>query len=525
MKTQADISHWMKYTLKGQTHRNLSVPLLIEKALERKEGTLTSSGAFSAVTGAYTGRSPKDKFIVNDPSITDTIDWGPVNQPMSPDIFDRLYMKMLDYLQKKEVFVFDGFVGTDKNHRLPIRTINEYAWHNLFVQQLFVRPISSDLENFTPEFTIISAPDLIADPQMDGTNSEAFIAVSFERRLILIGGTQYAGEMKKSIFGIMNYLLPDRDVFPMHCSANIGSNERTALFFGLSGTGKTTLSADPERNLIGDDEHGWSKDGIFNFEGGCYAKCIGLSEEKEPQIWNAIRFGAVLENVVLDEKRNPLYEDGSLTENTRAAYPIEHIPGARIPGIGQHPDVILFLTADAFGVLPPIARLTPEQAIYHFLSGYTSKLAGTERGVTEPEATFSTCFGAPFLPRPAHVYAQMLGKRIEEYNARVYLVNTGWTGGPYGVGKRMQLSYTRTMVKAALDGSLDQATFTPDPIFGIHIPDQCPGIPSKLLFPRNTWQDPVAFVTQAKELARRFQENFAKFISVDRAVIQAGPQV
>ncbi|SFS77154.1 phosphoenolpyruvate carboxykinase (ATP) [Marininema halotolerans] len=525
MKTQSDISHWMRYTLKGQTHRNLSVPLLIEKALLRKEGTLTSSGAFSAVTGAYTGRSPKDKFIVQDASISDTIDWGPINQPMSPDVFDRLYLKMLNYLKEKEIFIFDGYAGADSSYRLPIRSINEYAWHNLFVQQLFVRPNPSDLEDFTPEFTIISAPDLKADPELDGTHSEAFIAVSLKRRLILIGGTQYAGEMKKSIFSIMNYLLPDRDVFPMHCSANIGSDNKTALFFGLSGTGKTTLSADPERYLIGDDEHGWSKDGIFNIEGGCYAKCIGLSEDKEPQIWNAIRFGAVLENVVLDDYRSPNYDDGSLTENTRAAYPIEHIPGARIPGIGQHPDVIIFLTADAFGVLPPIARLTPEQAMYHFLSGYTSKLAGTERGVTEPEATFSTCFGAPFLPRPAHVYAEMLGKRIEEHNARVYLVNTGWSGGAYGIGKRMDLSYTRAMVKAALNGSLDQANFTPDSIFNLYVPDQCPGVPAELLSPRNTWKDPIAFESQAKDLAHRFQKNFSKFKNVDPAVIQAGPRV
>ncbi|MFC4076367.1 phosphoenolpyruvate carboxykinase (ATP) [Salinithrix halophila] len=524
MKTQADVSNWMKYTLEGPVYQNLSTSQLVEKAVQRGEGILTSSGAFRALTGKYTGRSPKDKFLVKEPSLSDTIDWGPVNQPMDPNVFEDLYGKVLDYLRNRDVFVFDGFAGADREYRLPIRVVNEYAWHNLFTRQLFIRPEPSDLEGFSPQFTIISAPGLKADPERDGTHSETFIVVSLERRVILIGGTQYAGEIKKSVFSVMNYLLPDRDVLPMHCSANMGGDGSTALFFGLSGTGKTTLSADPGRSLIGDDEHGWSDNGIFNIEGGCYAKCIGLSREKEPQIWNAIRFGAVLENVAVDDQRTPLFDDTLLTENTRAAYPIEHIPGARIPGVGGHPDVILFLTADAFGVLPPIARLTSEQAMYHFLSGYTSKLAGTERGVTKPEATFSTCFGAPFLPRPARIYAEMLGKKIERHHARVYLVNTGWSGGPYGTGSRMKLVHTRALVKAALDGSLEEAAFSPDPAFGLQVPNYCPDVPVELLLPRNTWSDPSAYDNKAKELAHRFQENFTKFTHISEAIRNAGPQ-
>ncbi|MDR6225933.1 phosphoenolpyruvate carboxykinase (ATP) [Desmospora profundinema] len=525
MDTEVFVSGSVSGSFHGTVHNNLSTSQLIEQALHRKEGRLTSTGAFMATTGKYTGRSPKDKYLVDEPAVHHHIDWGSVNRPMEPAVFDHLATAVQQYLANKDVFIFDGFAGSDRKHRLPLRVINEYAWHNLFARQLFVRPTEEEFARHQPEFTVISAPGFLADPKRDGTRSETFIAVSLERRIILIGGTQYAGEMKKSIFSVMNYLLPDQGVLPMHCSANRGTNGDTALFFGLSGTGKTTLSADPDRQLIGDDEHGWSDTGVFNIEGGCYAKCIGLSEEKEPQIWNAIRFGTVLENVALDERGVADYSSSVYTENTRAAYPVDYIPGARIPGVGDHPETILFLTADAFGVLPPIAKLTPEQAMYHFLSGYTSKLAGTERGVTEPETTFSTCFGAPFLPRPARVYAEMLGEKIARHQSRVYLVNTGWSGGPYGTGQRMKLAYTRAMVKSALNGSLDQAGFTPDTVFGIHIPDSCPSVPSDILQPRRTWDDPDAYDRKARELALRFQENFRRFTDVGDAIRNAGPRI
>lgn len=509
----------------NQVYHNLSVADLTAASLERQEGIQTSAGALRVTTGKYTGRSPKDKFLVDEPSVHEHIAWGPVNQPISREKFDRLYHKTMEYLQNRELFVFDGFAGSDKEYRLPIRVVNEYAWHNLFVHQLFVRPTEEELKEHQPEFTVIAVPGLQADPQTDGTHSETFIVVSFEKRLVLIGGTQYAGEMKKSIFSVLNYLLPFKGVFPMHCSANVGEQGDVALFFGLSGTGKTTLSADPNRRLIGDDEHGWSDHGVFNFEGGCYAKCIGLSQEKEPQIWNAIQFGTVLENVVVDpETKIADYEDGSLTENTRAAYPIDYIPGAVIPGTAGHPEVIVFLTADAFGVLPPISKLTKEQAMYHFLSGYTSKLAGTERGVTEPEATFSTCFGAPFLPLRPSVYAKMLGEKIDRYQARVYLVNTGWSGGSYGIGKRMNLAYTRNMVTAAINGTIEQASFATDPIFGLWVPDQVEGVPSDVLNPRQTWQDKQAYDAKARDLAARFVKNFEKFTDVADDIRNAGPK-
>ncbi len=506
-------------------NRNLPVPALGEAALARGEAILTREGALRAVTGKYTGRSPKDKFLVDEPSVRGKIDWGPVNQPMDPEVFDRLYQRVMDYMEQRQPFIFDGFAGADPKHRLPIRVINELAWHNLFIRQLLIRPTEEELAEHQPELTLIVAPGFQADPERDGTRSETFIAVSLERGLILIGGTYYAGEMKKSIFSVMNYLLPEKGVLPMHCSANIGKSGDVALFFGLSGTGKTTLSADPERRLIGDDEHGWSDRGIFNIEGGCYAKCIGLSREKEPQIWSAIRFGSVLENVMLDDQRNPLYDRNDITENTRAAYPVDYIPASVIPGVAGHPQVILFLTADASGVLPPIARLTPEQAMYHFLSGYTSKLAGTERGILEPEATFSACFGAPFLPRPALVYAEMLGKKIAEHGVRVYLVNTGWTGGPYGVGERVKLAYTRNMVRAAINGDLENVPMTPDPIFQVAVPESCPDVPKEILHPRNTWSDPQQYDQKALELARRFQENFSKFKDIPRTIRDAGPRI
>jgi len=510
----------------NKVHCNLSVSKLIEKALVRKEGSLTSSGALQVLTGKYTGRSPGDKYVVAEPSVQEEIAWGTVNQPISPQQFEQLYNKAERYMNQRELFVFDGFAGADTEYKLPVRIVNEYAWHNLFVRQLFLRPSVEELKSHVPEFTVISLPGLTANPDLDGTRSETFICISFEKRIVLIGGTEYAGEMKKSIFTVLNYLLPRKGVLPMHCSANVGEDGKSALFFGLSGTGKTTLSTDPDRRLIGDDEHGWTDGGIFNFEGGCYAKCVCLSEEKEPQIWSAIRYGSVLENVVFNPETGvPDYNDTRITENTRAAYPINYIPGAVIPGIAPHPDVILLLTADAYGVLPPISKLTKYQAIYHFLSGYTSKLAGTERGITEPEATFSTCFGAPFLPLRPNVYASMLGEKIEKHHVKVYLVNTGWVGGPYGVGKRVNLTYTRAMVTAAINGNIEKATFTPDPIFDLLCPESLPGVPGDVLQPWDCWQNKHDYKEKALELAGLFTRNFEKFVDMPADIITAGPRI
>ncbi|MHC0038945.1 phosphoenolpyruvate carboxykinase (ATP) [Pseudoneobacillus sp. C159] len=508
----------------NNVHTQLSVPQLVEKVLTRQEGVLTSTGAVRATTGKYTGRSPKDKYIVQEASVINKIDWGSVNQPISEEAFSNLYSKMLEYLKiQEEVFVFKGFAGADKRYRFPIQVINEYAWHNLFAHQLFIRPTDEELLEHQSQFSVIAAPNFKADPAVDGTMSETFIIISFEKRVVLIGGTEYAGEMKKSIFSIMNYLLPEQDIFPMHCSANVGREGDVALFFGLSGTGKTTLSADANRRLIGDDEHGWSANGVFNVEGGCYAKCIGLSREKEPQIFDAIRFGTVLENVVLNtETRVADYDDNSLTENTRAAYPLQAIDNIVDPSVAGHPNTIVFLTADAFGVLPPISKLTKEQAMYHFLSGYTSKLAGTERGVTSPEATFSTCFGSPFLPLPATVYAEMLGQKISEHNSQVFLVNTGWTGGEYGVGSRMKLAYTRAMVQAALEGELNNVETVKDAIFGLDIPLHVAGVPDEVLQPSKTWADQETYEAKAKELATKFRENFKKFANVPADIEEKG---
>ena len=504
--------------------RNLSTPKLVEEAVSRGEGVLSARGALVAETGKYTGRSPKDKFTVKDAITENKIDWGAVNLAFSPEKFDALCDRVLAYLKDQRVYAQDLFCGADPRYQLPIRVINELAWHNLFVRQLFIRPTGEELKSHKPEFTIVSAPGFRADPQRDGTNSEVFVIVNFTRRLVLIGGTAYAGEMKKSIFGVMNFLLPERDVFPMHCSANAGEDGVTALFFGLSGTGKTTLSADPTRRLIGDDEHGWSEDGTFNFEGGCYAKCIKLSRQNEPQIWNALDFGSVLENVALDpESGEPDFDDDSRTENTRAAYPVEHIENAVIPGIGGHPKNVVFLTADAFGVLPAVSKLTPEQAMYHFMSGYTAKVAGTEAGVTEPQATFSTCFGAPFMPLPPKVYAEMLGRRLREHNAQCWLVNTGWQGGPYGIGKRMSLPYTRAMVNALVEGELGRVGFEIEPAFGLNIPKEVPGVPPELLNPRHSWKDKAAYDKMAAELAARFEKNFEQF-EAPRAIKEAGPR-
>lgn len=507
----------------NNVYKNLSVPRLIEEALKRGEGHLTETGALNVYTGKYTGRSPNDKFIVDEPSIHDKIWWGN-NKPIEKEHFENLLRQLTAYLQNRNIFIFDGFAGADPKYRLPIRVINEFAYQNLFCRQLFIVPSQDELLNHKPGFTVICAPGFKADPETDKVNSEAFIIISFEKKLVIIGGSQYAGEIKKSVFSVMNYLMPEAGVLSMHCSANVGEDGSTALFFGLSGTGKTTLSADPHRYLIGDDEHGWTEEGIFNFEGGCYAKCINLTREKEPQIYDAIKFGSVLENVIIDEStRVPDYDSDKVTENTRAAYPVEFIPGAVIPGVGGHPKTVVFLTADAFGVLPPIAKLSKEQAMYYFISGYTSKLAGTERGITEPQATFSSCFGAPFLPLSPMVYAQLLGEKIEKHNSSVFLVNTGWTGGAYGVGRRMNLEYTRAMIKAALDGDLDSVEYEQDPIFGLKIPKTCPDVPSEILNPRNTWKDKAAYDKTAKKLSESFAENIVKFSDIADEVAAAGP--
>ena len=511
----------------AKVHRNLNPAELVEASIRADEGFLAANGALVAMTGKRTGRSPKDRFFVSHGESKEQIAWGATNQAVEPEVFDALFDRVRAHLEGRELYVVDGYVGADPTHRIKLRVICEFAWHALFAHQLFRRLDPAELDGFEPEFTVVYAPTFDAVPARDQTTSEAFIGLDLERKQVLIVGTRYAGEMKKSIFTAANYLLPQQGVLPMHCSANIGANDDVALFFGLSGTGKTTLSADPERGLIGDDEHGWGDNGIFNFEGGCYAKCIRLSEEREPQIWHAIRFGSVLENVVVDEHtKEPDYDADAVTENTRAAYPLEYIDNFVPEGMGGHAESVVFLTADAFGVLPPIARLAPESAMYHFLSGFTAKLAGTEAGLgSEPEATFSTCFGAPFLPLNPSVYAEMLGERIAKHQARVYLVNTGWTGGPYGVGKRMDLGHTRAMVRAATSGELDDVETRRHPIFNIDVPVACPGVPDEVLDPQSTWADPEAYDRQARELAAMFVDNFRKFSDdVPVEVVDAGPK-
>ena len=508
----------------SKIRRNLPVEKLVEISISNNEGVLTSTNSLSVKTGKYTGRSPNDRFIIYDDETHDKIDWGKINHQFPTEKFNQILEKMEKSIVDKEIFVFDGFVGADKNNRLPIRIINDHAWQSLFARQLFVRPSKEELDNHEPEFTVICLNDFEALPEIDGTNSNAFILINLSKKITIIGATSYAGEMKKSLFSVMNYLMPSRNIFPMHCSANIGKNGETALFFGLSGTGKTSLSADPNRLLIGDDEHGWSESGIFNFEGGCYAKCINLTEEAEPQIWNAIKSGAVLENVIVDkETLKPDFDDGIITENTRAAYPLDYIPGAVFPSIGGHPKVIIFLTADALGVLPPVSKLTREGAMFHFLSGYTSKLAGTERGIKVPISTFSECFGAPFMPRFASVYAKMLGERISQHNTVVYLINTGWSGGPYGVGKRISIKYSRAMVTAALTGSLDIVKYRHDEVFNLDVPTECPNVPSEILDPKNTWIDKDSYDLSAKKLAQLFSDNFKKFKDVTDDIKSAGP--
>ena len=506
-------------------HWNLTTPQLVEASVNRSEGQLAANGALLVATGDRTGRSPNDRFIVEEDSTKHLINWGKVNVPISEARFDHLYNKVIAYHQQKELFGQDLFVGQHPTYRMPVRVVTEFAWAALFARTLLVRPQNdSEIANHQPEYTVLHAPRLHADPVIDGTNSHVFVILNLAKKIVIIGGTEYGGEIKKSFFAIMNFLLPQKDVFPMHCSANVGKDGDTALFFGLSGTGKTSLSADPERQLIGDDEHGWGDDGIFNFEGGCYAKAIKLSKEKEPQIYNAIRFGSIAENVVYDEKNRKIdYDADDLTENTRATYPVEFIDNVLIPGIGGHPKNVMFLTADAFGVLPPISKLTPEMAMYHFLAGYTSKLAGTEAGITEPQTTFSECFGSPFMPLPATRYAEMLGDKMRKHNADVWLVNTGWSGGAYGVGKRMDIRLTRAMIKAALDGQLREVEFKADPVFKVLVPQSCPDVPTEVLNPRNTWADKDAYDKQAADLAARFKKNFEKFPDASDAICNAGP--
>ena len=493
---------------------NQSTPALYEHAVQRREGRVAHLGPLVVRTGQYTGRSPNDKYIVREPGSEKDI-WWDVAKPFEPENYERLKARLTAYLQGRDLFVQDCYAGAHPDYRIPIRVVNTRAWHNLFARNMFIRePDREKLANHVPEFTVIDAPLFHAVPDQDGTRSEVFVVINFDQREVIIGGTDYAGEIKKSIFGVMTYLLPPKDVLPMHCSANYGKDENDlAIFFGLSGTGKTTLSADPDRMLIGDDEHGWGDKGVFNFEGGCYAKVIRLSKEGEPEIYQTTRmFGTILENVVVDSATRRLDLDSDVfTENTRASYPISHIPNVAANGRGGHPKQILMLTADAFGVLPPIAKLTPEQAMYHFLSGYTAKVAGTERGITEPQATFSACFGAPFMSRRPSVYAKMLGEKIAKHDVKVWLVNTGWTGGPYGEGQRMQLAHTRAMVKAALSGELDGVETTPHPVFGVHVPKSCPHVPPAVLDPRTTWADADAYDAQARKLAGMFQKNFEKF--------------
>ncbi|WP_017416678.1 phosphoenolpyruvate carboxykinase (ATP) [Clostridium tunisiense] len=504
--------------------KNLSAACLVEHAVKRGEGTLAESGALVVNTGKYTGRSPKDRFIVKQESINGLINWGEVNLPIEENVFNKLYEKVTKYLSDKDLFVFNGYVGAMEEYKMNIRVVNEYASEALMSTQLFRRPSEEELKSHSPQFNVIVAPGFKANGKEDGVNSEAFIIINFDKKIILIGGTQYSGEIKKSIFSVMNFLLPLKGVFPMHCSANIGEDGDTAVFFGLSGTGKTTLSADPDRKLIGDDEHGWCDKGIFNFEGGCYAKTIKLDKEKEAQIYNALKFGALLENVVLDENNRPVFDDDSLTENTRGAYPVEYIDNADLSGVGQHPNTVVFLTADAFGVIPPISKLTKEGAMYHFMSGYTSKLAGTERGITEPKATFSACFGEPFMLMKPSVYAKLLGEKIVNYNTEVYLVNTGWTGGEYGTGKRMNLNYTRAMVKAALEGNLKDVEYEVDEIFNLYVPKSVPNVPQEILNPKNTWTDKEKYDFKARELAKQFHKNFQKFGEVSEDIKKAAPK-
>lgn len=508
---------------------NLNTPSLYEQAIKRDEGIMAHLGPLVVRTGHHTGRSANDKFTVKESSTENNIWWGKINRPMSEEHFDELHRRMTLHLEAKDVYVQDCFAGASPEHRMPVRIITQYAWHNLFARNMFIRATDEELKTHVPEFTVIDAPDFHASTSTHGTNSETFIVVNFAKKLVLIGGTSYAGEIKKSIFSVMNYLLPHKNVLPMHCSANVSAEGKSAIFFGLSGTGKTTLSADASKTLIGDDEHGWSDEGVFNFEGGCYAKLINLSAEAEPEIYETTRrFGTILENVALDAgtRRVDLMDD-RFTENTRGSYPITHIPNASETGIAGQPENVIFLSADAFGVLPPLSKLTKEQAMYHFLSGYTAKLAGTEKGITEPQPNFSACYGAPFMPRHPSRYAELLGQKIEQTGADIWLVNTGWSGGPQnGNGKRMKIAYTRAMVNAVLDGKLKDVATEAEPFFGLQIPTSCPGVPAEILNTRNTWDDKEAYDAQAKKLAGMFVKNFEQYADqVTPEILAAAPKV
>ena len=493
----------------ARTWHNLSPAELYEHAIRRGEAHVVATGALDAETGQHTGRSPKDKFFVKEPSSESRIWWGG-NRPIAPEKFDRLLQKMVDFVSENEIYVQDVFACADPRYRLKVRVVTELAWHSLFARNLFIRPTPDERQGFSPDFTVMSLPSVKADPKADGTRSETFILVNLQRRMVIIGGTRYAGEIKKSIFTTLNYLMPEAGVMPMHCSANKGSDGDVALFFGLSGTGKTTLSSEPDRRLIGDDEHGWSDAGVFNFEGGCYAKTIRISQAAEPEIYAASEsFGTVLENVVVDpDSRMPDYDDDSKTENTRSAYPVDLIPNADLSGQGGHPSNVLFLSADAFGVLPPVSRLDADQIRFFFLSGYTAKVAGTERGVTEPEPTFSTCFAAPFLVRSPNTYADMQIERVQKHDAQVWMLNTGWVGGPYGVGERISIAHTRAIVSAVVEGKLREVSTHRDPVFGVEIPDQVPGVPAEVLDPRSAWPNPEDYDRQAAKLRKMFDDNY-----------------
>ena len=504
----------------------LSSEELHNETIQKGLGVVADSGALAIDTGEFTGRSPKDRFIVKDDITRDEVWWGNINIPFPSDKFDSLYDKVTDYLSEREIYVRDSYACADEKYKLNIRVINEYPWSNMFAYNMFLRPTEAELENFDPEWLIVNAPGFMADPSVDGTRQHNFAILNFTKKIALIGGTGYTGEIKKGIFSALNFILPvDKNTMPMHCSANVGDNGETAIFFGLSGTGKTTLSADPARKLIGDDEHGWTAENtVFNFEGGCYAKAINLSEENEPDIYNAIKPGAILENVIMDADGKVDYEDTSITQNTRVSYPIDHIDNIQIPSIGKNPKNIFFLTADAFGVLPPISKLTPGQAAYHFISGYTAKVAGTEEGIDEPTPSFSACFGAPFMPLHPTRYAEMLSEKMKTAGVNVWLINTGWTGGPYGVGSRMKLKYTRAMITAALDGELDNVVFENHPIFGLDVPQSCPNVPNEVLNPRSTWTNEKAYDIQAKALATSFKENFTVFEEyANEEILSGGP--
>jgi phosphoenolpyruvate carboxykinase (ATP) len=513
---------------KGHAHWNLPVAELVEHTLQKDQGVLADNGALIIDTGIFKGRAPKDRFIVKDDKTAQSVDWNDINQPIEPEVFDNLLVKVTQYLESKELYIRDAHACADPKYRLAVRFVNEYPWQNIFIHNMFLRPSVEEVESAQPEWHVVAAPGFEADPAVDGTRQKNFAMINFTRKIILVGGTGYTGEMKKGIFSVLNFALPhDHDVLAMHCSANIGEKDDTAIFFGLSGTGKTTLSADPNRRLIGDDEHGWTDDGVFNFEGGCYAKCIDLTEEKEPEIYHAIRFGSLVENTLFHEGTREInYADSTKTENTRVAYPLHFIDNAVEPSVGTLPDHVFFLTCDAFGVLPPIARLTPGQAMYHFISGYTAKVAGTEAGITEPVTVFSACFGAPFLPLHPTKYAEMLGKKMREHEVNVWLINTGWSGGGYGVGSRMKLRHTRAMITAAMEGQLDSVEYDQHPIFGLSMPKSCPNVPDEVLNPMNTWADKEAYNQAANDLARQFVGNFDQY--ADKAndeIMSAAPKV